>query len=72
MTVHHHHHQAAEEGDQENNMNNIYRTAVFVAEPSNNAKMIKDLSIDPRQKGQMRRVDFRTLDVISQRQEVSR
>jgi hypothetical protein len=47
---------AGDEGDQDNDMNNneacagqmIHRCGVFVAEPSNNAKMNKDLSIDPQ------------------------
>jgi hypothetical protein len=43
----------------------IHRPDVFVAEPSNNAKMRKDMSMDPRRREQKRRVNFEMLDVIT-------
>jgi hypothetical protein len=66
---------------QDNNNNNtnnealgrpIGRPDLFVAEPSNSAKMQKDRTIHPRRRERMRRFGFRNLDVMSQCQEVAK
>jgi hypothetical protein len=65
--------EAVEDEEQGNVRNNealigrqIGRPDLFSAEPSNNAKMDKDMKVDPRRREQMRKVVFGSLDVKSQ------